>query len=294
MNVLLNVGDRLNLVIVCVNYHNDGDTISFVRSILSQEINLKEIDLHLSVVDCTPGAANDNLSMEIGKINNEKVTLLRKGENLGYFGAVKYALSEYSNRSGIPDLLIVSNTDIAFENQFVLNKICTKYVSSEVSVIAPSILDQKKGYDHNPHMMRRPSNMRMHFYKWMFKNYYTSILYRGLSYLFNGASSLMIKRNKFFNTPVKIYAPNGAFMIFTKNYFKAGGNFDYPCFLFDEEIFVAESILASGGVIMYDPEIKVIHDANSTTGSIFFKNSELFGHFRKSTTFCADQYFPIK
>ncbi len=63
-----------------------------------------------------------------------------------------------------------------------------------------------------------------------------------------------------------IYAPHGAFLIFSRKYFEAGGFLDDQLFLFGEEISVGEICRNLGLAVFYDPSLSVIHNEHQSTG----------------------------
>jgi GT2 family glycosyltransferase len=63
-----------------------------------------------------------------------------------------------------------------------------------------------------------------------------------------------------------IYAPHGAFMIFSRRYFEAGGYLDGNLFLYGEEISVAEICRSLGLAVIYEPSLCVVHNEHASTG----------------------------
>src|SRR3989442_14004267 len=65
-----------------------------------------------------------------------------------------------------------------------------------------------------------------------------------------------------------IYAPHGAFFIFSRRYFEAGGYLDGNLFLYGEEISVAEICRSLGLPVIYEPSLCVLHQEHQSTGKV--------------------------
>jgi GT2 family glycosyltransferase len=88
----------------------------------------------------------------------------------------------------------------------------------------------------------------------------------------------------------QIYAPHGAFIIFSRQYFLRGGSFKHPSFLYGEEITVAENCKKFGFQVLYDPGFRVLHFEHGSHGwikniinpqLIQFKHEFLAQHLKK-------------
>ena len=65
----------------------------------------------------------------------------------------------------------------------------------------------------------------------------------------------------------QIYAPHGAFFIFSRRYFEAGGYLDGDLFLYGEEISVAEICRSLSLPIFYEPKLSVVHHEHRSLGT---------------------------
>ena len=86
-----------------------------------------------------------------------------------------------------------------------------------------------------------------------------------------------------------IYAPHGACMVFSRLYFDAGGSLDYPCFLYGEEFYVAETARQLGLAIRVDPSLRITHHEHSTTGLL--APASMAHHVHNSLGFVLSQYY---
>ena len=62
-----------------------------------------------------------------------------------------------------------------------------------------------------------------------------------------------------------MYAPHGAFIIFTNNYLRSIAKINYPRFLFGEEVFVAEESRLNSLKITYEPNLIIYDNEHGST-----------------------------
>ena len=283
-----------SVLVLCVNYHNDRDTVAFVKGLLALEASDQ---LQIVVVDNSvrefPEPKLDSLSS-----SDPRVRVLHPKRNLGYFGGAAWGLRQHLSAAPLTDWVVVANTDISFPDYDVLTRL-SRLPKGESPVIAPAIRSNLSGTDQNPYMSKRPSGVRMHFYKWVFRYYPLFVIYHQLSAAKQKITALFHSSGRSASGSGEakeaqrqpIYAPHGAFMIFHRSYFQAGGSFDYAVFLFGEEIFVAETVRRLGLTVMYEPSLVVVHREHATTGS---RSRQIAKYAAEASAYCADQYFGAK
>jgi GT2 family glycosyltransferase len=203
----------------------------------------------------------------------------------------------YLREHTLPDWVIVSNVDLLVADAQFLDKLAALRARPRLGVVAPSIRSALTGRDQNPFMRKRPSAMRMHVYKWMFRSWLVLNAYELASAAFHkvrnagrarpGASAGLRE-----NSAGTIYAPHGSFLIFSKEYFRDGGNLDFPCFLFGEEVYLAEGLRKLGLDVVYEPSLEVVHQEHKSTKMV--KSRKLARAVASSAAYCADTYFPWK
>ncbi len=269
-----------SFLVICVNYYTYPETLLFIEGLFSQTLRDK---IRLIIVDNSKDFKKKDMARK------DNILIYQPERNLGYFPGAWWALKKYCEKNVLPNWIIVSNSDIEFCDTGFFEKVVKYYHSNPPAIIAPDIIlcsnSLPSSYLHqNPHFKNRPSKMRMLFYKWVSCHYLIYItweIFSSLRYkIFN-----FLKRDKFSNSfnPCKIYAPFGAFVIFHKKYFECGGTLDYPCLIFGEEIFLAETARRLGLEIIYDPRLKVIHREHSSLSFIKLKNKAL--HVHKAATY---------
>jgi GT2 family glycosyltransferase len=69
-----------------------------------------------------------------------------------------------------------------------------------------------------------------------------------------------------------IYAPSGAFLIFSRRFFEAGGFIDDGSFLYAEEFRVAEMCRCLNLAIVHEPALRVWHEGSQSTGRMLSRS----------------------
>ena len=291
--------DDSRALIITVNFRQAECTLQF----LSSASRLEEFaGCHLVIVDNNSG--DDSLS-RIAKaiVEFPNVELLASAQNRGYFGAASWALRHYLSRNNSPAWLVVCNNDIAFSDSRLLVRLFENDPAA-AGATAPSIFSGVTGRDQNPFLRHRPSALRMHVYKWVFRS-------RTLLNLTEAFAVLLKKLKTHFTREPgnagrsnrqsghhsnsgddRIYAPHGSFLILSKEYFTRGGNLDFPGFLFGEEIYIAETIRRLGLRVVYRPDLEVVHQEHRSTR--LFKSRKLAADVAFSAAYCADAFFPLR
>ena len=276
---------------LCVNYKKDAETVEFVRTVAA----LPGYRGHVLVVSNSEAQRNGPL---LTLLDIESVTLARAKENLGYFGGISWGLEQYLKHNPMPEWVIVSNTDILFPDREFFEKLDHLFKKNPPAVIAPDIvLTVRSGLpstnEHqNPYFRVRPSRVRMRAMRAVARFYpiyliyeFTSLLRHGIQNKIGNARKGTVASRK----PIPIYAPFGAFIIFHRSYFEAGGSLRYPSFLFGEEIYVAETARGLGLRVMYEPRLRVIHQEHGSTAGI--ASRKIAGYVRDSSEYLVRMYF---
>lgn len=283
-----------SILTICVNYNNEAEVITFVKELHSQR---DYGDQKIAVVDNSDKEMPSNSIKNLQK--NKNVLVFHSGKNLGYFGGACWGMQQYLKKFPLPDWTIVCNTDIHFpDNDFFL-KLNYLHKDNPPAVVAPDIILETDGKlpssctHQNPNMTDRPSRMRMHLFKWGFRYYPVYVMWGIISSMRYRIINTMIGSRKpdqvYLDKLMKIYAPFGAFIIFNKSYFKAGGTLQHGTFLFGEEIFVAETARRLNLEVFYDPRLQVIHREHSSISLINMKKRAQYAH--QAAAYCADTFF---
>jgi len=272
-------------LIVTVNFRHDECTRRFLES--ATKLN-RFAECRVLIVDNKSG--DDSMARirrSSRSLNN--VELCELPENAGYFGGARLALQRFIDQQRVPEWVIVCNNDIVFSDPEFLTRLFEKD-PKHVGVIAPSVISGITGYDENPSIRRRPSHFRMWRYRAWLSNYYMMWFKQWLS----PWTRRVRRRLRAWMTtsacddPSAIYAPSGAFIVFTRNFFDAGGFIDDGSFLYAEEFRVAEMCRQLGLSIRHDPTLRVWHEGSQSTGRMLTRG--VFLHQRAGFDYAFRRY----
>lgn len=247
------ISNHCDIALILVNYYCDDEIIRFVDKIIKMELSIK-IDI---IVCCN---ASNNFKLLCQQLKDREVSVFKAPRNLGYLNGGDFALQEYSKNSGLPKWVILSNPDIEIDHS-----ICRilSFDDEQFGMLAPQITSSKSKKDQNPFQINRPSKKKLYFLYAVYRYRYIASLY-----------AILATKRDFLKPPAlvaansEIYAPHGSFMIFSTRFIRRMNGLSYPAFLFGEELFLAERLIASDLSCIYAPSIKVIHAENHTTQHI--------------------------
>jgi len=273
------------VVIIVVNYQGADSTLRFLDSI-SRLAGFSEVEV-IIVDNASADDSATRIRQGIGNLAN--VSLFQSQDNRGYFGGANWALQQYLARGFKPDWVVVCNNDIVFtDSQFLINLFHRD--PSSVAVVAPAVIAHLTGVDANPFLRRRPSRWQMqrfrfwlsHYYLMWFKQWlapYVRILRHRIGEWRSAATDQVRTR---------IYAPHGAFIIFSRMFFDAGGTIDDTAFLYAEEFCVGETCYRLDLPVIHDPELRVWHNAHQTTGRMLTR--PIYAYQRQGLTHAWQKY----
>jgi len=274
---------------ICVNYHDEENTDRFVKKFLEQH---GSEFLEIIIAD-TSGRTTPHPALILLQENDNRVSVFTIGQNIGYFGAAHWALLRYLEKNELPEWIIVSNTDIFIEGAKFLQKLFLIQFEHEPAIVAPSIISTQTYLDQNPHMLLRPTRLKLLIHRLFLMNYYTYYwfltLYSLRQYIKSKVNKKSISGGKLLKVSKNIYAPHGSFIILPNEYFTRGGTLNYELFLFGEEYFIAETAKLLDLKIIYEPNLTVFHDEHKTVGNSL--NKAKWRYFSQANLFCLERYF---
>ena len=282
-NVPTSPHDQLEIGLIVVNYNSAQATTQLLVDLLQQDRS----SFALTVVVADNGPSSSGLvSLRQAYRDNPSVRFEEMTANLGYFGAAHSAL-ETVWKGRPPDWTIVSNPDIRLQQPGFFSRIAHG-MAGNGAVIAPRIVSTRTGLDQNPFLRGRPSVLRMNLNRliprvpllfWLMQT--QCAVKRAIR------SRLRGKLAQPATASSNIYAPHGAFIIFSKEYFRRGGSLSAGAFLFAEEIFVAETCRRLGLGVVYSPTLEVLHDEHVSTKT----NPAVRRYLAEATDYCARKFF---
>ncbi|NHB69850.1 glycosyltransferase family 2 protein [Perlabentimonas gracilis] len=247
---------KKKVAIICVNYNSYSELNKYIASI-DEAINYcVDIDVEVFVGD------NSTDKSYIYRVDNAvqlPVNIFPYHENLGYIGAVTRVIKDigYPSVKGY-DYVIISNVDLTLTKSF-FKDLSGLNESPDTGWIAPKIFSLSENRDRNPKILIRPSLKRINLLIQMYRfpllyNLYNKYIYKHRNKSISNHSSNYI------------YAGHGSFMIFTKKFMGVNVNFEFPSFLFGEEIFFAEIVRSSNLKVLYAPNI-IVNDSDHISTS---------------------------
>ena len=256
-------------LIITVNFRHAECTLQFLASASRLESFNR---CYLLIVDNNSDDGSvDRLQQGTTGFDNVEIAVSQR--NLGYFGAASWALDQYRSQHHTPDWVVVCNNDIVFDDPQFLSRLLFRHWHS-VGVLAPAIRSQLTGFDSNPMIAARPGRMRRLRYRFLLSNYYVAWLTQWLAPIVRKSRKrLRGRRSKSAEQSARIYAPHGSFLIFSRQFFEAGGILDDGCFLYGEEITVAETCCRLGLPVIHDPTLRLSHLDSQTLGRTLTRNS---------------------
>jgi GT2 family glycosyltransferase len=275
------------VLIITVHYKTEAGVLALLRALQ----NLKGFEeTALIVVDNSSGQEHVSaLRSVVAQVPNVK--LLESDTNRGYFGAARFALDGYlAQAQALPDWVIVCNHDVVIEDTEFFSKLF-EHDPSVVGVIAPRITIPLNPIEQNPFMKERPGWWRRFTMRFYSASYPLGVVFDWLSRVKRElrsriSSRIMQPSNSASSRP--IYAAHGAFMIFSRRFFEAGGKLDDQLFLFGEEISVAETCRGLGLPVMYEPSLCVVHNEHQSVGHGMSR--QMFGYHRQAVRHVLSKY----
>lgn len=271
---------------ICINYDATRDTMQFISQM---QRCLTNSSVKVIVVD---NSSEQDPELIKYVRSNDNVNLLSPEKNMGYLPGANYGYVWAKKKWDLPDYIVVANVDLIFEGSELLNSIGKLKYDKNIGVYAPKIISVATGRDQNPHIIERPKKSLYKLHSLIYSSLFGYMLVSFTSSTRRWLASIF-RSNFDTQTPLNdsrhIYAPHGAFMLFTKAYFESGGDLDFKSFLFGEEIYVAEILRKINLKAKYVPEIKIIHDEHQSTSMVGLKGRAAFT--KQSSSYLVKEFF---
>jgi hypothetical protein len=273
----------VKVFIFIVNYRADTHLMNLLRSIRLSADHTEGIKLELNIYDNSQKTNEQvcNMKNEIASVF-EQYSYHSDGMNVGYFGCLPVAQTLVPSDT---DVCIYCNPDLELDVSFFQN--IRDSMRTPSGMLAPSIIDKSKLIDMNPKYTKRLEFNKMKRLKFI---YASPILFALFTYLAIAHEYFISKQGGKLreNSSNDVYAPHGAMFIFYdilffKNLPK------YPCFLFGEEIFIAEEARQKEIEIIYNPKIKVFDNRHASIHQM--NRSRVRKLYSQSIRFLIERYY---
>lgn len=230
-----------------VNFESYSQLMDYLLSIQQAASLAKDTEVEILVADNTESHIQE---IERPVYSAITVRIYPYHQNCGYLGGINRLIQEIDDLQ-IYHYVVISNVDILLPDTFFQN-ISDLHLSSNIAWIAPSIYSEKEGLDRNPELVCRPSALKLRSLMVMYKYNMLIRLYNRFFYQLRRKKKIAYAKQETY-----IYAGHGSFMVFTRAFFLCEQSLNYACFLFGEEIFLAELIRKHNLKVLYVPSIQI-------------------------------------
>ena len=271
-----------DILIITVNYRNTSVTEDFIHS-LEKVHEFQRVQLVI-VDSASTNATKEELEALLHN-SSLHTQIICSDQNTYYWGGVALAIKHLKLEFSMgPKWLIACNNDILFTQQDFLKQLIA-LDPDKYPVIGPTIYSSITGKNLNPAMAKPINIIGKFYYSILFLNPKTARLIHIIRKMTQKLFYSVFKRST--PTSGKIYAPHGAFMIFSKHYFTRGGWIDDNFKLYGEEITTAEIASNNNLEIHFLPELEVSHVEHSSTGTNiwqdwFYHAKETYKYLKKA------------
>ena len=180
--------------------------------------------------------------------------------NLGYFGGLNCGLNRVENDEY--DFLVICNNDLKVDSEFCIRLFGRKYAAN-IFAVCPDVVTAD-GLHQNPHSLNKIGWIRRFQFDLYFSHYYVARL-----------MSMILRVVR----PVKVSPPQpvagceihmgiGAIYVLTSEFLKRFRKLNFPHFLYGEEAYFSDQIHAAGGVLWFDPELRVRHAESASLSKV--------------------------
>lgn len=245
-------------VFVILVYRNGEDLFDFDKSLEALDGKYKVVLVNSYMNDETEQRIKEIAS----QLDYDFLSVDNKGYGYGNNRGVEYAKEHYDYQ-----YLIISNSDVVIRN------FDTSNLPTQNAVIGP-MLTTLAGKKQNPYWAIENKPMEKMIYNGLKNNSRKSmVLAQGTNKVIREAYLLMKKVS---NSPGKIYAVHGAFMVFTKDVIdRISPVYDENMFLYYEEAYLANRLNQLEIDRYFYPQIDILHKEDGSTKGL---NVDLRGH----------------
>lgn len=249
------------VLIACVNHNSYKELEVFLSSINTAAKRAEHL-CHVEVLV----ADNSNKKEIINSAHYSSILChIYSVDNKGYINSAQEAMLHYgASKCQQADFVIVSNVDISLSETFFIQLLTLK--TTNIGWIVPRIYTPSTRTEENPYAIYRYSKFKLHILKCLYSVPFLLRCYVKTGHLIRSkqrqqqVASLQEK---------KIYAGHGSILIFTKKFMQDIFPFNFPCFLYGEEIYFAELALRHNLNTCFYPQIEVENiSAHISTGML--------------------------
>lgn len=252
----------MKILIVCVNYNSYDVLLDYLASIDKSASNVLN---KCKVVTCVA----DNTVSDIQNITYTPqffdIKIFSHHKNYGYMGGAVEVLKELGfSYVGAFDYLIISNVDVILDVSFF--EVMLSKDDPEVGWIVPSIYRIYNNMSNeNPFLLNKPSLSRFKKYMFLYRHPFMCGLQTYISQYINSKKK---NRQSGKVSPLPIYAGMGSIFIFTKRMIQVSYPFEFPCFMYGEELYYGYLVEKNKLKTVFYPDIKAYDICSVSTSKL--------------------------
>ncbi len=273
----------LKVGVLVVSYQNNPELLAFLQHL--SEFAKDHIDHVVATANGLDDKDVTTLATGVSGLMPGRLSLIAGLQNPGYFGGAALGWLDLQALGPVPDWIIVTNDDVRFAPDFFLN--LAKAPLENTAVLAPDIVVPASGVHQNPLYEKKPPAHRLRLLLWL----HTHPVVMRAFMVFRAIRQRLSMKRVSTSPPLRheVYAPHGACIVFSRQYFQRGGSLDYPGFLYGEEFFVAETARQLGLAIYMEPTLRVAHMEHASTGLL--APAAMAGYVRDSLALVLSKYY---
>jgi GT2 family glycosyltransferase len=273
----------MNVFILVVNYGTDEHLTRFLLSVEGACTRAAGTTVEVHVLDSlrAEGPSLEEIRSRT-RFDSFPVAVHSLGYNSGYFGGLALAQALAAMDT---DVLLYCNPDIVLEPDFFDE--LDRARRTGAGVLAPSIRPDGDEGDLNPMYVVRPTRAKLRRLRRIYSN---TLWLAGHDLLGRTREWLdaRIKSRRHVKTAMDIYAPHGSLLIFTDmDFFRALPRWE--CFLFLEELFIAEEARRMQIRVAYAPQLKASHVRHVSVAKL--SRRERRRHLSTSVSHILERYY---
>jgi GT2 family glycosyltransferase len=250
-----------SVTFITVQFNNPDDTDRFVDSL---SILQDAPGCSLVVVDNSTlaGCRVDAVTLE--KRSSIPVEVISPGTNLYYWGAAARAIETLQKSVAMPEWIVICNNDVTIADPSLVRKI-RSLEGAKCPIVAPRIVSSA-GKEQNPLLETSPPFVKRLKWQLYDSDYRVARTMLAVNRFFRRTHHDAPKSTRSIEFARTVYAPHGAFLILSKEFFLRGGNLDTAVPMFAEELTIAVTAERLGMPVWYYPDLVVYHREHTTTG----------------------------
>lgn len=246
---------------ITVQFNNPDDT----RRLIDSLAVLRDTPgCSLVVVDNTtfPESRADAVALE--KRSPVPVEIISPERNLYYWGAAARAIEGLQESGSIPDWIVICNNDVTIEDPLFVRKI-RSLDGFKFPIVAPRIVSSA-GKEQNPLLETSPPFVKRLKWQLYDSDYRVARTMLAVNRFFRRTRDNAPKATRSIEFARTVYAPHGACLILSKEFFLRGGKLDTTVPMFAEELTIAVTAERLGMPVWYYPDLVIHHREHTTTG----------------------------